>query len=102
MPGTFSTHALDEVPSSISFWVVRRCQHSLDSEGAHQFTPYITHKFPTSVRQKAERCSKVWNYMPEEGFAHRACGVVARGDEDGIPRVAIHKHNEEFLSVVGG
>ena len=39
--------------------------------------------------------------MPEEGLAHRACGVVDSGDEDGLPRVAIHKHDEEFLSVVG-
>ena len=86
----------------ISLGMVRRCQHSLNSKGAHQFTPHITHKFSTSVRQKAARCSKIGNDMLEEGFAHRACGVVARGDEDGIPRVAIHKHDEEFLSVVGG
>ena len=40
--------------------------------------------------------------MPKEGLAHRVCGVVARGDEDGIPRVAVHKHDEELLAVVGG
>ena len=86
----------------ISLGMVRRCQHLLNSEGVHQLTPHITHKFSTSVRQKAARCSKIGNYMPEKGLAHHACGVVARGDEDGIPRVAIHKHDEEFLSVVGG
>ena len=88
--------------NGIPSWMVRRSQHSLDSEGAQQFAPYLSHKLSTSVRQKAAGCSKVWNYMPEEGFAHRVCGVVARGDEDGVPRVAIHKHDEEFLSVVGG
>ena len=82
--------------------MVRRCQHSLDSEGAQQFDPYFSHKLSNSVRQKAAGCSKVWNYVLEEGFAHRVCGVVARADEDGIPRVAIHKRDEEFLSVVSG
>ena len=37
--------------------------------------------------------------MAEEGFAHRVCGVVARGNEDGVPRIAVHKHNEGLLSV---
>ena len=40
--------------------------------------------------------------MAEESLAHRVSGVVARGDEDGIPRIAVHKHNEELMSVVGG
>ena len=40
--------------------------------------------------------------MTEEGFTHCVCGVVARGNEDGVPRVAVHKHDEELLSVVGG
>ena len=82
--------------------MVGRCQHSLDSEGAQQFDPYFSYKFPTSVGQKAAGCTKVWNYMAEEGFTHRVCGVVARGNEDGVPRVAVHKHDEELLSVVGG
>ena len=88
--------------NGISFGMVGRHQHSLDYEGAQQFAPYFSHKFSTSVRQKAVGCPKVWNYMPEEGFTHCVCGVVARGDEDGVPRVAVHKHDEELLSVVGG
>ena len=78
-----------------------RRQHSLDSEGAQQLAPYLSHKFPTSVGQKAAGCTEVWAHMTEEGFTHRACGVVARGNEDGVPRVAVHKHDEELLSVVG-
>ena len=77
--------------NGISFRMVGRRQHSLDSEGAQQFAPYFFHKFPTSVGQKAVGCTKVWNHMAEEGFTHRVCGVVARGNEDGVPRVAVHK-----------
>ena len=40
--------------------------------------------------------------MPKESLTHRVCGVVARQDEDGIPQVAVHKHDEELLAVVGG
>ena len=40
--------------------------------------------------------------MAEESLAHRVCGVVARGNEDSIPRIAVHKHDEELMSVVGG
>ena len=40
--------------------------------------------------------------MPKEIPVHCVCGVVARMFEDGIPRVAVHKHNEELLAVVGG
>ena len=88
--------------NGISFRMVGRRQHALDPEGAQQFALDLSHKFPTSVGQKATRCPEVWNYMPEEGFTHCVCGVVARGDEDGVPRVAVHKHDEELLSVVGG
>ena len=40
--------------------------------------------------------------MAEESFTQRVCGVVARGNEDSVPRIAVHKHDEELLSVVGG
>ena len=84
----------------ISFGMVGRRQHSLDSEGAQQFAPYLSHKFPTSFGQKAAGCTEEWDHMTEEGFIHRACGVVARVNEDGVPRVEVHKHDEELLSVV--
>ena len=86
----------------ISLWVVRGCQHALDAERVHEFAPYVSYKFTTAVRQKAAGCAKVWHDMPEESFAHCACGVIARGYKDGILRITIHKHDEEFLSVVGG
>ena len=40
--------------------------------------------------------------MPEEGVTHRVCGVIASRDKDSVPGIAIHKHDEELLSVVGG
>ena len=40
--------------------------------------------------------------MPEESFAHRPCGVVAGRYKDSVFGIAIHKHDEEFLSVVSG
>ena len=86
----------------ISLWVVGRCQYALNPQGAHELPPNVTHKFAAAVRQKAAGCTKVWHNMPEKSFTHRACGVIARGDKDGVPQIAIDKHDEEFLSVVGG
>ena len=80
--------------NGIPFGVIRRREHSL--------APYFTYKFSTSVREKPTRRAEVGDYMAEESLAHHVCGVVARGDEDGIPGIAVHKHDEELLSVVGG
>ena len=87
--------------NSIPFGVIGRLEHSLDPEGAQQLAPYFTYKFSPSIREKPTRRAKVGDYMAEESLAHRVCGVVARGDEDGIPRIAVHKHDEELMSVVG-
>ena len=88
--------------SGISFGMVGRSEYSLDPEGVQQLVPYLAHKLSSSVREEPARRAKVRDHMPKEGLAHRVCGVVARGDEDGIPRVAVHKHDEELLAVVGG
>ena len=40
--------------------------------------------------------------MVHEGFADRVGGVVTGRDEDGIFRIAIHKHDKAFLAVVRG
>ena len=56
----------------------------------------------TEVGQEVARSTKIWYYMPEEGVTHRVCGVIASRDKDGVPGIAIHKHNEELLLVVGG
>ena len=39
--------------------------------------------------------------MAQEGFAHRVCSVIAGRNKDGILQVAIYKHNEELLVVIG-
>ena len=88
--------------NGISFGMVGRSGYSLDPEGAQQLAPYLAYKLSSSVREEPARRAKVGDHMPKEGLAHCVCGVVARGDEDGIPRVAVHKHNEELLAVVGG
>ena len=80
----------------------REHSHSLDSEGAQQLAPYFTYKFSTSIREKPAQRAEVGDYMAQESLAHRVCDVVARGDEDGIPRIAVLKHDEELMSVVGG
>ena len=88
--------------NGISFGMIGGREHSLDPEGAQQLAPYFTYKFSTSIREKPARHAKVGDYMAEESLAHRVCSVVARGDEDGIPRIAVHKHDEELMSVVDG
>ena len=119
IPGTLSTHALEEELSSkrarsmllsvhvtplidgIAFGMVGGSEYSLDPEGAQQLAPYLAHKLSSSVREEPARCAEVGNHMPKEGSTHHVCGVVARRDEDAIPRVAVHKHDEELLAVVG-
>ena len=88
--------------NGISCRVIGGREHSLDSEGAQQLAPYFTYKFSTSIREKPARRAEVGDYMAEESLAHRVCGVVAKGDKDGIPRIAVHKHDEALMSVVGG
>ena len=120
IPGTLSTHALEEEPSSkrvqsmllsvllallingIAFGMVRRSEHLLDPEGAQQLAPYLAHKLSSSVREEPARHAEVGDHMPKKGLTHSVCGVVARWDKDGMPRVAVHKHDEELLAVVGG
>ena len=88
--------------NGISFGMVGRSEYSLDPEGAQQLAPYLAHKLSSSVREEPARRAEVGDHMPKEGLAHRVCGVVAIADGDGIPRVAVHKHDEERLAVVSG
>ena len=88
--------------NGIALGMVGRSEHSLDPERAQQLAPYLAHKLSSSVREEPARRAEVGDHMPKEGLTHRVCGVVARWDEDGIPLVTVHKHNEELLAVVGG
>ena len=87
--------------NGIAFGMVGRSEHSLDPEGAQQLAPYLTHKLSSLVREEPVRRAEVGDHMPKEGLTHRVCCVVARWDEHGIPPVAVHKHDEELLAVVG-
>ena len=87
---------------SIPLKMVGRGQHPLDAQRAHQFPPDIPHKFVTTIKQKAARCAEVRYDMPKEGVTHRACCMIAREDKNGVPRIAINKHDEKLMSVIGG
>ena len=88
--------------NGIALGMVGRSKHSLDPEGAQQLAPYLAHKLSSSVREEPARRAEAGDHIPKEGLSHRVRGVVARWYEDGIPRVAIHKHDDELLAVVGG
>ena len=76
-------------------------ENPLYPQGAQQLSPYLAYKFTASVREEPTRGAEVGDHMAQEGFVHRVCSVIARRNEDGIPRVAIDKHNEELLAVIG-
>ena len=40
--------------------------------------------------------------MAQQSIAHCVGCVIAGGHQDSEPRVAIHKHNDELMSAVGG
>ena len=82
--------------------MVGRGQHTLDPQRVHQFPPDIPHKFATTIGQEAARCAEVRYDMPKEGITHRACCVIARRDKNCVPRIAINKHDEKLMSVIGG
>ena len=82
--------------------MVRSNQEALDAQRAHQLPPNITHELTTAVGRETAGGAKVWHRMSEESFAHRVCGAIAGRYKDSVSGVAIHKQNEEFLSVVGG
>ena len=46
--------------------------------------------------------AEIWNDMPKEGVTHRVCHVIASRDKDRVPGVAIDKHDEKLMSVIGG
>ena len=39
---------------------------------------------------------------PKEGVTHLACRVIASRDKDRVPGIAINKHDEKLMSVIGG
>ena len=82
--------------------MVRRGQHALDPQRAHQFPPDFTHEFATTVGQEAARSTEIRDDMPEEGVTHRVCSVIASRDKDSVPGVAVDKHDEKLMSVIDG
>ena len=86
----------------IALRMIRRSENQLDPQRAQQLGPDVADEFPATVREEPARGTKVGDHMAHEGFADCVGGVVVGRDEDGVFRVAIHKHNQEFLAVVWG
>ena len=85
----------------VAFGMVGGSENPLYPEGAQRLGPYFAHKFTSTVGEEPARRTEVRNHMPKEGLTHRVCGVIARRDEDGVPRIAVDKHDEELLAVIG-
>ena len=85
----------------VAFGMVEGSEHLLDPEGAQQLGPYFAHKLESTDREEPVQRAEVGNHMPKESLTHRVCSVIARRDEDGVPRIAVYKHDEELLAVVG-
>ena len=85
----------------VAFGMVGGSENPLYPEGAQQLGPNCAHKFSSTVGEEPARRAEIRNHMPKEGLTHHVCGVIARRDEDGVPGIAVHKHNEELLVVVG-
>ena len=82
--------------------MAKRGQHTLDNQRAHQFPLDFTHEFVTTVGQEAVRSAEIQDDMPEESVTQRVCSVIASQDKDSVPGVAIDKHDEKLMSVIGG
>ena len=85
----------------VAFGMVGGSEYPLDPEGVQQLGPYFAHKFTSTVKEEPTLRAEVLNHMPKEGLTHRVCGVIARRDKDGVPRIAADKHDEELLAVIG-
>ena len=85
----------------VAFGMIGGSENLLYPKGAQQLGPYFAHKFMSTVGEEPTRRAEVRNHMPKEGLTHRVYGVIARWDEDGVPRIAVDKHNEELLAVIG-
>ena len=86
----------------IAFRMIRGSENLLDPKRAQELGPDVTDEFPAAVGEELARGTEVGDHMAYEGFADRIGGVVAGRDEDGVFRIAIHKHDQEFLAVIRG
>ena len=86
----------------IAFRMIRGIENLLDPQRAQQLGPNVADEFPAAIGEEPARGTDVGDHMAHEGFADSVGGVVAGRDEDGVFRIAIHKHDQEFLAVVRG
>ena len=86
----------------VAFGMIRGSENLLDPQRVQQLGPDVADEFPAAVGEEPARGTEVGDHMGHEVFADLVGGVVAGRDEDGILRIAIHKHDQEFLAVIRG
>ena len=84
----------------IALGMIWQSEDLLDPQGAQQLSPNITDELSAAVGEELARSAEVGDHVAQEGFAHSVRGVIAGWNEDGVFRIAIHKHDEEFLAVI--
>ena len=85
---------------SIALGMLWQSEDLLDPQGVQQLSPNIADELSAVVGEEPARSAEVWDHVAQEGFAHSVRGVIAGRNEDGIFRIAIHEHDEEFLVVI--
>ena len=85
---------------SIALGMIWRSEDLLDPQGVQQLSPNIADELSAAVGEEPVRSAEVWDHVAQEGFAHRVRCVIAGRNEDGVFRIAIHEHDEEFLVVI--
>ena len=116
IPGTTSTQALVEGPSSTEHVVQRAVaplvyyvvlgvvgggEDLLNPKRAQELGPNGADKLPTSIGEKSSGRAKVGDDMPYEGLTNCACGLITGGDGDGVFGEAVHGDNQELMASIG-
>ena len=89
----FVYQALVEGPSSkqvapfvdcVALGVVWGSEDLLNPERAQELGPNGADELSAPIGEKSSGDAKVGDHMPHEGLTDCACGVVTRGDKDGV------------------
>ena len=68
----------------VALGVVWRSEDLLDPERAQELGPNGADELSALIGEKSSEGAKVGDHMPHEGLTDCACGVVTRGNEDGV------------------
>ena len=84
----------------VALGMVGGSEDQLYPQIAQQLRPNTTYELTSTVGKEPARGAEVGDHVAQEGFAYRANGMITGGNEDGVLRVTIHEHDEEFLAVI--